>query len=344
MLVLAIESTCDETAAAVLEAPRRIVSQVVHSQVPSHKRFGGVVPEVASRLHLQLLAPAVLQTLEQAGISMADIGLIAVAHRPGLIGGLLVGVTMAKGLSLMTGKPLVMVDHLHGHIMACDLVEPIHYPCIAGIFSGAHCNIYYGSSGLEWELLARTRDDAPGEAFDKVAKLLELPYPGGPSIQAFSADCSGNPLSLPSPLPASLSGDFSFSGIKTAVLYSLRGTNGRSACPRDEWPLLAASFQNVVAGALAKRMCELLMARGCRHLYVGGGVACNKRLRTLTASLTAEIGAQSHFAPLSLCVDNAAMIARAGIILHEAGIVSPLDGDVGTYSELGLPTAENTIG
>ncbi|MBF0197396.1 MAG: tRNA (adenosine(37)-N6)-threonylcarbamoyltransferase complex transferase subunit TsaD [Planctomycetes bacterium] len=336
MIVLGLESTCDESAAAVLRHPREVLSSVVKSQIDEHTRFGGVVPEIASRLHLNYLSSCVHEALERAELSLADIDVIAVSNRPGLQGGLLVGTTLAKTLSYLCDKPLVMVDHLLGHLVAPDLEEEMVYPCVAGIFSGAHSNVYLGKDPLSWEMLARSRDDAPGEAFDKTAKLLGLSYPGGPSIQKNAEGADEKAYQLPLPLPKSLEGDFSFSGLKTAVLYHIRGTNGKEACPEDKWPDLAASFQFTVAKGLTKSLVKEAKANKVKHIYIGGGVAANSRLREYLKSEAKKVGIGVSYPPIRLCVDNATMIARAGALLFQEGKVSSLSESVSSRSEMGL--------
>lgn len=340
MNILGIESSCDESAAAVVRSPRDILANVVRSQIEAHAVFGGVIPELASRLHVEYLRPAVDKALDKAGLSIRDIDLIAVTHRPGLTGCLLTGAMLAKGLAWLSGRPLVMVDHLLGHLLAPDLESPMIYPCIGGIFSGGHCNIYYSRSPLEWKMLAHTRDDAPGESFDKVAKLMELGYPGGPAIQRFCEGIEGNPrLGLPSPLPPSLEGDFSFSGIKTAVLYHLKGLQGRSPLPKEHWPHLAAGFQLKVAEALSARLVECALENDTQHIYVGGGVAANRVFRDTLSIQAGQKGLASRFAPLPLCMDNAAMIAHAGRLMFEndvSCVAGSLGEDVSSRSELGF--------
>ena len=335
MLILGIESTCDESAAAVVEGPRRLLSNVIKSQIEEHRRFGGVVPEIASRLHLNILSATIEEALQQANVTLREIDLIAVANRPGLVGGLLVGSTIAKTLSYLLHKPLVVVDHLMGHLLASDLEHPLVFPCIGGIFSGGHSNIYLGRGENQWQMLVRSRDDAPGESFDKTAKLMGLSYPGGPAIQRFAEGADEKLVALPLPIPKSLNGDFSFSGLKTSVLYHLKGTNGKQAVPQAQWPDLAAAFQYTVAKALSLRMVECAEAHGVKQIYVGGGVAANRRLREVLQDLAKAKGMAVQFPTLSLCMDNAAMIARAGCVLYEAGEIADLSVDVSSRSELG---------
>lgn len=336
MLTLGLESTCDESSTALLVGQRGLVANVVKSQVQDHRRFGGVVPEIASRLHLNLLRGTVEEALEKSAKKLADVDLIAFSHRPGLIGGLMVGATLAKTLSYLLDRPLVAVDHMLGHLLAPDLDEPMAFPCIGGVFSGGHSNIYLGLSPTDWKLLVRTRDDAPGESFDKTAKLMGLPYPGGPAIQSFAADNDPKAFDLPLPLPRSLEGDFSFSGLKTSVLYHLKGTNGKTAVPENRWPSLAAAFQDVIAQAISRRMVECAQEHQVHHLYLGGGVAANARLRQVLMDKAEHSGLAVRFPSLPLCMDNGAMIARAGRVLFDHGQVDGLDVEVASRSTLGM--------
>jgi N6-L-threonylcarbamoyladenine synthase len=335
MLVLGLESTCDESSAALLEAPKNILANVVKSQIDDFKKFGGVVPEIASRLHLNYLMGTIKEALNKSSKKIEEVDLIAVSHRPGLLGGLLVGTTIAKTLSLLLNKPLVLVDHLYGHLVASDLDNGIKYPCIAGIFSGAHSNIYFGKDKLTWEMMSKSRDDAPGEAFDKVSKLMGLGYPGGPAIQKIAEGKSETEFKIPSPLPKTLEGDFSFSGIKTHLLYQIKGSQAKEACSVEKYPELAASFQKSVAEGLTKRLIECAKQKGTKHIYIGGGVAANQKLRNHLHEQAMKNGIQSEYPPIELCVDNAAMIARAGIILHESGVRSDLNENVYSRSVWG---------
>lgn len=336
MLVLGLESTCDESGACLLEAPRNLLANVVRSQVPSHSVFGGVVPEVASRLHLQYLAGALEEALKLSNRKIQEVDCIAASNRPGLLGGLLVGTTLGKSLAYSLGKPFIAVDHLLGHLLAADLDGDMHYPCVAGIFSGAHSNVYIGQSPLDWKLLARTRDDAPGEAFDKVARILGLPYPGGPSIQKSAENGDENAYDFPIPLPPSLEGDFSFSGLKTSVLYQVRGQAGKTAAAEGAYPDLAASFQRAAVEGLVKRMLQAAEEESVKAIYVGGGVAANKKLREELTHRAESMGIRAVFPTFAFCMDNAAMIAGAGAKLAEAGRFSSLNEDVATGSVLGM--------
>jgi N6-L-threonylcarbamoyladenine synthase len=339
LIFLAIETTCDETGTAVLEGPRppavgvpRILSSVVASQVGLHQRFGGVVPEIASRAHVRQVLPMIDEALKRAGIGLGDLGMIAVATRPGLVGALVVGLTAAKTLALTLDVPLIAVDHLEGHLYACQLAFPDRdvYPCVGLVVSGGHTSLYTCRGPLDCELLGGTTDDAAGEAFDKVASLLGLGYPGGPEIERVAQN--GNPRAFA--LPRSFLHDdrpiFSFSGLKTAVLYAVRGQNEQRGAVTLEPALvadLAASFQEAVVDVLVAKTRQVLERSGLKRLGVGGGVAANVRFRERMAAMAAEQEMELFIPPMTLCTDNAAM---AGIALAKlaAGDVAALDVDV----------------
>jgi N6-L-threonylcarbamoyladenine synthase len=315
--ILTIETTCDETAAAVVTDQLEVRGAVVASQDRLHERFGGVVPEIASRAHLERIVPVIDETLRQAGIELDDLDAIAVAHTPGLIGSLLVGVMAAKTLALSLGVPLVAVNHLQAHIYACRLADgPDVYPCLGLIVSGGHTNLYRCDDPLTFELLGSTVDDAAGEAFDKVASMLGLPYPGGPAIGRAAANGDPARFDLPRAFvrePQRLA--FSFSGLKTAVRYRLTKPGCDLPDPAGLDPQLvsdlAASFQEAVVDALTKKSEHALERLGLNTLCVGGGVAANTRLRERLAEMCEDRGARLHIAPLELCTDNAVMGAIA---------------------------------
>ena len=339
MILLAIETTCDETGAAVLEgaAPPavgvpRILSSVVSSQVGLHQRFGGVVPEIASRAHVRQVVPMIDEALRQAGLGLKDVDAVAVATRPGLVGALVVGLTAAKALALALDVPLVAVDHLEGHLYACQLANPDRevYPCVGLVVSGGHSSLYACRGPLDCELLGGTIDDAAGEAFDKVASLLGLGYPGGPEIER--AARGGNPKAFR--FPRSFRRDprlaFSFSGLKTAVLYALRGQNEERGAVEPTPQLtadLAASFQEAVVDVLVAKTIQALEQTGMRRLGVGGGVAANARFREKLGAAMEAMGVETFIPPLSLCTDNAAM-AGVALLKLAAGEVADLDVDV----------------
>jgi len=339
ILFLAIETTCDETGAAVLEGPRPpatgvpvVLSSVVASQIDLHERFGGVVPEIASRAHVRQILPVVDEALRRAGVALSDIGAVAVATRPGLVGALIVGLTAAKSFALALGVPLVAVDHLEGHLYACQLAFPDRdiYPCLGLVVSGGHTSLFACHGPIEAELLGGTTDDAAGEAFDKVASLLGLGYPGGPGIER--AATQGNPSAYA--FPRSYLHDerliFSFSGLKTAVLYALKGQDARGASgppPATVVADVAASFQEAVVDILVAKTRQALRRTGLTRLGIGGGVAANARFRDGFAAMAAAERVDLFIPPLSLCTDNAAM---AGIALPKlaAGQTAELDVDV----------------
>lgn len=323
-LVLGIESSCDETAAAVLADGRRVLSSVVASQVKDHAPFGGVVPELASRRHLENAAPVVRAALQEAGVGLADLSGIAVTQGPGLIGALLVGLNLAKALAWARELPIAGVSHLEGHLMALTLAEePPPYPHLALLVSGGHTSLYLVRGPLDQEELGQTVDDAAGEAYDKVAKLYGLGYPGGVIIDRLAAQ--GDPEAIVFPRPRLHDGtlDFSFAGLKTAVLQFRQKHQGQPYRIED----LCAGFQEAVAEVLVKKALRAAQAHGIRHLALAGGVAANRRLRELTASAAAEAGMGATLPPLSLCTDNAAMIAAAGCAALRQGQRLALDGD-----------------
>jgi N6-L-threonylcarbamoyladenine synthase len=339
LILLAIETTCDETGAAVLAGPRpprtgvpSIRSSVVASQIDLHQRFGGVVPEIASRAHVRLILPVIDEALRRAGVRLSDVGAIAVATRPGLVGALVVGLTAAKALAVVLDVPLVAVDHLEGHLYACQLAHPDRdvYPCVGLVVSGGHTSLYACRGPIDATLLGGTTDDAAGEAFDKVASLLGLGYPGGPAVERAAG--SGNPAAyrFPRSFLRDERLDFSFSGLKTAVLYALHGQDARARdqpLPPDVVANVAASFQEAVIDVLVGKTRQALDRTGLRRLGIGGGVAANARFRERMAFLAEELGVELFLPPLSLCTDNAAM---AGIAFPKlaAGHAADLDIDV----------------
>ena len=338
MLLLALETTCDETGAAVLEgepspsAVPTIRSSVIASQVALHEPFGGVVPEIAAREHVRQVLPVIDEALRRAGVTLGQIGAVAVATRPGLVGALVVGLTAAKALALALDVPLVAVDHLEGHLYACQLAHPDRevYPCVGLVVSGGHSSLYACRGPIDAELLGGTIDDAAGEAFDKVASLLGLGYPGGPGIERVAKD--GNPAAFA--FPRSFRHDdrlaFSFSGIKTAVLYALKGQDARStgtAPPPQLVADIAASFQEAVVDILVSKAARALDRTGFARLGIGGGVAVNGRFRAAVAALAARRGVDLFLPPAALCTDNAAMAGVAFAKLA-AGQTADLDIDV----------------
>lgn len=320
--LLAIESSCDETAAAVIDERLHVLSSVVASQSKLHERFGGVVPEVASRAHVRQILPVIDEALARAATRLEDLSAIAVVTHPGLVGSLLVGLTAAKTLAMLLELPLVAVDHIEAHIYACRMHAGREvFPAIGLVVSGGHTNLYDCPESVGFELLGSTIDDAAGEAFDKVAAILGLSYPGGPSIQ--QAALSGDPRAFKFPrsfLHELQRLEFSFSGLKTAVLYEVAG---KPPGPYDPQALaknyvadLAASFQEAVVDVLIAKCRQALRARGRKSLCVGGGVVANARLRERLAGLATEEGVDMFVPPLALCTDNAAMSAIAWELLR----------------------------
>lgn len=324
MIILGIETSCDETSAAVVD-DKRILSNIIATQA-IHKDFGGVVPEFASRAHIQLLNPIIRKALEEAHVDLGDIDGIAVTHGPGLAGSLLVGLGVAKGLALSTGRPLVGINHLEGHILANFANNPdIHYPFLCLIVSGGHTMLVLCEEELKYKVLGQTIDDAAGEAFDKVAKVLGLGFPGGPVVERTASNGNENAITFPIGLADKENLDFSFSGLKTAVLYHAQ------SLPSEELekskPDIAASFQKAVAEALLLKSKKAVEQTDCPLFILAGGVARNKTLRTRFENEFAAMGVEFSVPDPILCTDNAGMIARAGHIRLSNGYRSSLDLD-----------------
>jgi N6-L-threonylcarbamoyladenine synthase len=310
MNVLGIETSCDETAAAIVADGRHLLSNIIASQMAEHARYGGVVPEVASRRHVELMNGVLRGALTEARLSLSDIDAIAVTNRPGLIGALLVGVTAAKGLALALRIPLVGVHHIEAHLYANFLTHPdADFPAVALVVSGGHTDLFHLRGHSDYVLLGRTRDDAAGEAFDKCARLMGLGYPGGPAIQ--KAAEGGNPKAVPLPR-AYLDGnfEFSFSGLKTAVRRVSEGANVTD---------LAASFQEAVVDVLVRKTVAAAKAMGVSRVFLAGGVAANARLRERMQTACNAAGLALYYPPPVLCTDNAAMIATAGYYHLQTG-------------------------
>lgn len=333
MKLLAIETTCDETAAAVITDGLEVLSSVVASQDGLHQRFGGVVPEIASRAHVQRILPVIDEALRRAGMELKGLDAVAVANSPGLSGSLLVGLTAAKTLAAMCDLPLIAVNHLQAHIYACRMAagEEV-FPCVGLVASGGHSHLYSCAGPIDFTPLGGTIDDAAGEAFDKVASLLGLPYPGGPSIQ--KAAESGDPRALRFPRPLlddKTRLDFSFSGLKTAVRYAVCGPgklapDAAASLSPQQISDIAASFQQAVIDCLVGKSELALRRTGFKTLCVGGGVAANARLREGLEHSAATHGYRLHIPPMRLCTDNAVMGAIAFERLR-AGLVESLDLD-----------------
>ena len=318
--ILAVETSCDETAVSVVRNGREVLSNSVNSQIESHKRFGGVVPEVASRHHVENITTVIADALETANITMADIDAVAVTEGPGLIGALLVGINAAKALALSHQKPLIPVHHIAGHIYANHIEEPLKFPLLALIVSGGHTELVIMRDHLNFEVIGETRDDAVGEAYDKVARTINLPYPGGPHVDRLAAEGQDS-LNFPRPV---LEGyDFSFSGLKSAVINTLhnKAQKGETVLPED----VAASFQASVIDVLTQKTLEALEEYHIDELIVCGGVAANKGLRSRLDAMTKERGINLHIPPISLCTDNAAMIGAAAYYYYVSNVSAELN-------------------
>ncbi len=321
MLLLGIETSCDDTATAVVRDGRDVLSNVSTNQDAFHAKFGGIVPEIASRQHLALLSAAVQDALERAGTSLAAIDGIAVTAGPGLVGSLVIGVASAKALAFAARKPLYAVNHLHGHVFApfLETTLPPAYPFLALLVSGGHSQLVDVASPHDLRIVARTRDDAAGEAFDKTARLLGLGFPGGPAIDALAATGDPRAFAFPRHRAASGSLDLSFSGVKTAVRYFLESDAGRAAAPAD----VAASFQAAVVDVLIDRLDRAAERGAYRTAVLSGGVAANSALRRAFAAWGERRGVATVVPALRFCTDNAAMIAAAADRQGDAIAVDP---------------------
>lgn len=310
--ILAIESSCDETSAAVVEYTDKfdVKSDIIASQIEKHKLFGGVVPEVASRMHIECISGVVDEALKEAGVTFNDIDAIAVTYAPGLVGALLVGVNYAKSLALALNKPLIAVHHIEGHISANYISSPeLKPPFVCLVASGGHSTIAKIDDYDSYKVIAKTRDDAAGEAFDKISRVLGLGYPGGPQIQKAAENGNENAYKFPR-VSFEQSLDFSFSGVKTNVINLIHKMKQNN----EEIPVadIAASFQYCVCDVLASRLVEVAKVEGVSDVCLAGGVAANKKLRELAEKYASKSGIKLHYPPLVLCTDNAAMIAARG--------------------------------
>lgn len=308
-LILGIETSCDETSAAIVQNGTEILSNVISSQIDIHRKFGGVVPEVASRRHVERITLIIQKALEDADTKLEEVDAIAVTKGPGLVGALLIGVAAAKALAFATGKPLIPVHHIAGHIYANHLVKPLAFPLVALVVSGGHTELIYMKQHNHFEQLGKTRDDAAGEAFDKVARLMNLPYPGGPQIDRLAMQ--GEPrYELPRAWLEPDSLDFSFSGLKSAVMNLVN--NARQRGEDINYTDLATSFQTAVLDVLVEKSIQAVKKTGVKHLLLAGGVSANSSLRIRLKESAEQEGIDLRIPPLELCTDNAAMIAAAG--------------------------------
>jgi N6-L-threonylcarbamoyladenine synthase len=323
--ILGIETSCDETAAAVVANGKQVASSVVASQIKLHEKYGGVVPEIASRAHVENILPVISEAIDGAGITPEQIDAVAVANQPGLTIALMVGVTAAKTLAFGWGKPLVAVNHVHAHLQSALLeAESIELPAVALIVSGGHTNLYDAESAIDLQLIGRTIDDAAGEAFDKVATILGLPYPGGPNIEKIAKEGNPKAIRLPRSLLDKENLDFSFSGLKTAVLYhcqgqDMKGENRVANMSRQEIADIAASFQAAVIDVLVKKTQRAAKQIGARSVLAGGGVACNGALREAMQKMCEAESLSLLIAPKKYCTDNAAMVASLAYYKFKEG-------------------------
>lgn len=321
MYILGLESSCDETSCAIVEMDgevRRIRANIVASQIDIHRLYGGVVPEIAGRAHIEAVTRITHEALDTAGLTLGDIGLVAATSHPGLIGALLVGVNFAKSLAFANNIPLVGVDHVRGHIAAAYLEYPdLAPPFLGAVLSGGHTSFFVVRSYTDFTEIGATRDDAAGEAFDKIGRVIGLPYPGGAALDKLAYEGDKNAYKLPSPALSGDTLDFSFSGLKTAALNLLNqaAQKGETVDRAD----LAASFTGVIADGFAKKLRMALRATGLRTVVLAGGVSANSHLRKAATEVCDKAGARLCLPPLSLCGDNAAMIAAQGYYEYKNG-------------------------
>jgi len=324
VIILGIETSCDDTAAAVLRGGTEIVSNVISSQEAYHAKYGGIVPEIASRRHQENIIPVITEALDRAGITLDAVDGIAVTRGPGLIGSLLVGINVAKAIAWSRGLPLVGINHLEGHVLAPHLAGPVPVPNVTLVVSGGHTSLYHVTAIGSYALLGCTRDDAAGEAFDKVAKMLGLGYPGGVVIDRLAAQGDTEAIRFPRPMLNEDSHEFSFSGLKTAVRTYIAGC-GAEALTGESLHNLAASFQEAVVDILVEKTIRAAHQAGVEAVAVSGGVACNSRLRLRITERSAREGLDVFLPPPVLCTDNAAMIALAGFHRIARGVPFPYD-------------------
>lgn len=331
--ILGIESSCDETAAAVVKNGREVLSNIISSQIVIHRKFGGVVPEIASRKHIENIMPVIDEALTQAQVKLEEIDAVAVTYGPGLVGALLVGLSAAKSLAWAANKPLIGVNHLEGHVFANFLADKeLEPPFMALVVSGGHTALMKVTGYDSFEMLGQTRDDAAGEAFDKIARVMGLPYPGGPEIERLAV--GGNPEAMTFPVAKlDKNYEFSFSGLKSAVINYLHNEEqGKREVNRHD---VAASFQRAITNALVKQAVLAMKETGLKKIVLAGGVSANKTLQTNLAEAMERIGCELvHPTPI-LCTDNAVMIACRGYFLYQLGKESPLDLNANPSLKLG---------
>ena len=314
ILILSLETSCDETACAVIKNGHEVLSNVVMSQIESHKRFGGVVPEVASRHHVEAITIVIEEALRKANITPQNLHAVAVTEGPGLIGALLVGINAAKAFSFVHGLPLINVHHIAGHIYANQLHQPLEFPLVALIISGGHTELIYMEDHLSFEIIGETRDDAVGEAYDKVARILGLPYPGGPHIDRL-ARTGKDTYNLPRPYLSDDTFDFSFSGLKSAVINTVHnaGQKGEEIIPEN----IAASFQASVVDVLTKKTLSAIQRKEVKQLIIAGGVAANSGVRAAFEEIAESHNIQLNIPELKYCTDNAAMIGAVAYHMYK---------------------------
>ena len=328
--ILGIETSCDETAASIIKNGHEIVSNVVASQIESQKRFGGVVPEIASRHHVEQITLVIEEAMEAANLTPSDLNAVAVTEGPGLVGALLIGINAAKAFAFANGLPIIGVHHIAGHIYANQLMQPMVFPLLALIVSGGHTELVVMKEHGSFELIGETRDDAAGEAYDKVARVLGLPYPGGPQIDKLAL-ASDDAVEFPRAWLEPESYDFSFSGLKSAVINYKHNLEQKGGTVIPEH--VAAGFQQSVVEVLTTKTVRAAQQYGVKQVIAAGGVAANKGLRTSLDATFEKEGVPFYVPPISLCTDNAAMIAAAGTQMYLAGI----RGNMGMNGRPGMP-------